>query len=291
LTESITGTYALIGPATGLVTEKRNIELLVNDRLSEFWHATWAAWRSGQLSSVATIYAQQSAGEYDDFVKSLGDVYPLISSFIATHPPFPEEFHITFQRAGQQLGLMITNRRLWIYNKPKGAYVELNLADIAHFRATPRWNSARVSILMKDNTRQDYEKIPVLPNNQLVARILARGSSPQLETIGSQLAPTQQPRVENPQEFWERPGAVPSSLGSRIACFAGSLACFAIPLFAVLSTLTIFRNYGPNVEILVTAVCLAVIATTWKQALGLMRYAFKKAPAPGHRDQHDSGEA
>ena len=161
-----------------------------NDRLSEFWHTTWSAWRSGIVSPIT---AQKAAGGYDDFVKTCGCVKDqTILAFFTAHPPLPGEFYISFAGvAKQQPWMVLTSQRLWMYDKQKGNCSEFNLADVAQFEATTGWRCRHCTIRFKDNTERTYQGMKVTIAVPVIAQAIERCSSPDGSTISSPATQTQ----------------------------------------------------------------------------------------------------
>lgn len=172
----------------------------------EFWQATWSAWRSGVLSPISPTFAQIASGWYDDFVKTSADFKnPLISTFLATHPPLAGEFLISFGASGKQPGMIMTSQRLWMLDKQNGEFVSFNLSDVAQIKSSAGQNSSDVTIQFRDNKEQRFPKMASAPPDQVVAFAIERCAAPEGWKIS---APTAQPldgfrdqKVKAPQ--WE----------------------------------------------------------------------------------------
>jgi hypothetical protein len=143
--------------------------------LTEFWQTTWSVWRTGALSPVSRFFAQTAQRPFEEFLKTSGYMKnPFISEFFTKHPPRPNEFLIGFVQLGKLATMVLTNQRLWMYDKRASQYVALELADVAAFSSRPEWWTHKVTLRFKDNTERIYEKIASIPSDAAVRVAIER---------------------------------------------------------------------------------------------------------------------
>jgi len=145
----------------------------MDDILLEFWQNTWSAWRAGILSSINSKLAQVAAGEYEDFInKSTSFKNPLISTFFTNNPPLPGEFLINYEEFENRLLMVMTSKRLWVYEKNTDKYEDLNLSDITQIKSSSRWNSHNITVRFKDNQEQKFKNLGWIRSDHTFARAI-----------------------------------------------------------------------------------------------------------------------
>lgn len=105
----------------------------------EFWKTTWMAWKMGELETVSSNYYQVADKEFDDFLKSSEDAKnPNARKFFTANPPNKGEFLIVF--FGDHPDTVMTNQRLWMYDKRTKELVNFDLKDITEYYLKENWN-------------------------------------------------------------------------------------------------------------------------------------------------------
>ncbi len=150
----------------------------MGDGFSEFWQSTWSAWRSGTLSLISQNYKKFASDDYEHFIKTSKYVkHPLISKFFTTYSPLPGEFLIAFAEMKTQLAMVLTNQRLWMFDKHGKEYIGFSLKDIVKFKSTRILNSYNVLIHFRDDTKQNYAKMVSVPSDQAIRFAIKQNSS------------------------------------------------------------------------------------------------------------------
>ena len=179
---------------------------VINTRISEFWRATWAAWRSGALSPVfSQDYVQDATAEYSHFIKNSPYVRdPWLRHFFSKHVPRPSEFFIAHAVSGSQHSV-VTSQRLWMYDKQTCEYYKYDLEDISEYRINCGWFAVEATIRLKDGAYRTYRSTQVPSEKYVRFAIERRSSIPGWPTIS--LPP---PITEG--ETWYQPGETPETL-------------------------------------------------------------------------------
>jgi len=157
-TEPTTDNSTPKGSATGLTSE-----------ITDFWRATWNAWRTDVISSVSSPLKWQCERTFEYFLNECGSVKnPLLQALLTNHPPRPGEFLISTSQHGNKISLALTSRRLWIRAKQKQDFIELELADITQIDFRAGWSKFAVIIRFKDKTYRTYKDVESILTNKAI---------------------------------------------------------------------------------------------------------------------------
>lgn len=152
-----------------------------SDEFSDFWLATWSVWRSGQLDSLIPSLRRCAEGRFEDFGRERGaypeDVFPIVRSCFSSYPPLHGEYLIlTISARKDELSMLVTNLRVWIYDDLGSNLHCLNLKDIERYEFSSNLSSVRASIFLKDGTNQEFRNSRFC-KEETFTRILSRCNS------------------------------------------------------------------------------------------------------------------
>lgn len=166
----------------------------MNDNIVEFWKTTWLSWRTGSLSSISQDYEQTASRNYEDFTKaSIAFKNTFVAEFLNTHQPRPQEVLIDFKVVPKDLlswlldkknmlSLFLTSQRLWMFDRQKNQYVEIEIADIVHLSYRRGWSNSRLTIRFKDSTECIY-RMDCIPPSKAIKLAIERCSVPDVWAI------------------------------------------------------------------------------------------------------------
>ena len=134
----------------------------MNPETESFWLETWNNWGTGALSFVSNAYEEAANKPFETYLKTDLDVKSKgMKAFFDSCSPREGEFLIGYHEA-KKPHFVLTNQRLWIYDKPMQSYDDIPLADIADCRTKGGWTGT-VTLDMKNNSQKVYSKLDSFP--------------------------------------------------------------------------------------------------------------------------------
>jgi hypothetical protein len=131
------------------------------DSFNNFWIATWSAWRTGQLDFLLPSLSRCAEGPFETFGR-LGDVYPgkaypMIQTCFASFPPLDGEYLVyTISVRKDELSMLITNMRVWVFDDPDQNLHCINISDIADYRISAEKKHVYATFALRDGTQHRF---------------------------------------------------------------------------------------------------------------------------------------
>lgn len=126
----------------------------MNDRHRQFFATTHSAWRNGQIGPVSDwVIFFDARAEFDKWLETTDACRaPALLAHLDAFPPLPDEFLVKLRERRGEVTLLATNQRLWLREHRSLKLIELQLADLAKFSSSWRFNHRVAHVRKKDGT-------------------------------------------------------------------------------------------------------------------------------------------
>lgn len=136
-------------------------DLKPSDKFLDFWLATWSVWRSGKLDFFLPSLKASAQARFEAFGADRkaypGKALPMIRNCFASYAPLDGEYLIgTISVSLEELSMLITNVRVWIYDTVEKQLDCFWFTDIARYRLVQYPDSIAITVDFADGTTRVF---------------------------------------------------------------------------------------------------------------------------------------